>query len=126
MAFGRSRERETEEGEEHRENERGQGVRGVSVAQVRTREGKQEVAGGRGRGRSRAGTQLLRGEGRKTTEGLRWSAGPVGQAACWAGQVGCQVGPGEFSLSPLFSVFYYFCNCRALLKILRHLKKILE
>ena len=43
MAFGRSRERETKEGEEHRENERGQGVRGVSVAQVRTREGKQEV-----------------------------------------------------------------------------------
>ena len=82
-------------------------------------------AGG-GRGRSRAGTQLLRGEGRKTTEGLRWWAGPVGQAACWAGQVGCQVGPGEFSLSPLFSVFYYFCNCRALLEILRHLKKILE
>ena len=71
MAFGRSRERETEEGEEHRENERGQGVRGVSVAQVRTREGKQEVAGGRGCGRSRAGTQLLRGEGRQTTEGLR-------------------------------------------------------
>ena len=52
-------------------------MRGVSVAQVRTREGKQEVAGGRGRGRSRAGTQLLRGEGRKTTEGLQWWAGPI-------------------------------------------------
>ena len=75
MAFGRSRERETEEGEEHRENERVQGVRGVSVAQVRTREGKQEVAGGRGRGRSRAGTQLLRGEGRKTTEGCSGGLG---------------------------------------------------
>ena len=48
----------------------------------------------------------------------------------WAGQMGWpaglrQVSPGEVLSSLLFnvSVFYYFCNCWALLKISRHFQK---
>ena len=100
-------ERESGRGERSRQggSERGSGVswrrgrrpgrRGGSQA------GKEELA----RLACAPGTQLLRGEGRKTTEGLQWWAGP---ASCSAGPVGL---PGErqvrFSLS--FFLLILFC-----------------
>ena len=47
-----------------------------------------------------------------------------GPAQCWACQVGCQVGCGQVSSLLLFYFcFSIFCNCVALLKILRQLLK---
>ena len=82
-AFGRKEQRRGE-----RLGER-EGVQGGSASPWRrlgaSERGQAGREGGGGRrGRARASTQLLRGEGRKTMEGLQWWAGPHRSWAGWA------------------------------------------
>ena len=84
MVFGRVRERAMERKERAGESEREQGGSGRAAGVVHA--ARRASASRRWpRGRARASTQLLRGEGRKTTEGLQWWAGPILLATRWVG-----------------------------------------
>ena len=115
FALLRKRER-GRRGRERVERSRGPGglrgnARGVQALGV-----KQEVAR---RVASRAGHAPVLLARRKTTGEGPGGLGRAGGLASWA----ATGKSGKFSLSPLFSVFYYFCNFRALLKIPERFQK---
>ena len=118
-ALGLERERERKRGrvrERVRERSGLRGVvRGVPGRRGGSQAGREELA----RLACAPGTQLLRGEGRKTTEGLQWWAGP---ASCSAGPVGL---PGERQVrcSVLYFCFSIYLLCFDLVYKPNHFNK---
>ena len=118
VVFGRVRERARKRREEPGESEREQGGSGRPAGVVHA--ARSSSASRRWPcGRARASTQQLRGEGRKTTEGLQWWAGP---ASCSAGPVGL---PGERQVrcSVLYFCFSIYLLCFDLVYKPNHFNK---
>ena len=113
VAGGETEERGGGRSRERGRSERGSGLRGVVRGVPGRRGGSQAGREELARLACAPGTQLLRGEGRKTTEGLQWWAGP---ASCSTGPVGL---PGEHQVrcTALFFCLFYifflnlFCHC---------------